>query len=74
MRVISVDVYMITPFIHCLNVSPGCFQNKGFVVLHPTSIFAYKPELLALPDTSDTTRQHDLKGFMSSKHQLLAYV
>ena len=58
-------------------------KTKGFVVLHPTSVFTYRPDLLELPDTPETETSSNevlIGGHrsrtspVSSKHQLIAYV
>lgn len=48
-------------------------KRKGFLLLHPTSVFFSQPDLLQLPD-NDMTEIAGHKGIMSSKHELLAYV
>lgn len=51
-------------------------KNKPFVLLHPTGVFSFKPELLhPKPDKADGKHDPvDLKGFMSNKHELLTFV
>ncbi|KAH3837771.1 probable ATP-dependent RNA helicase DHX34 [Dreissena polymorpha] len=51
-------------------------KNKPFLLLHPTSVFSYKPELLQLKKDpgSDKHDPVDLKGYLSNKHELLTYV
>ncbi|BFY97868.1 hypothetical protein BsWGS_00907 [Bradybaena similaris] len=50
-------------------------KNKPFVLLHPTSIFATQPDLLMPKDAGDKRPvPSELKGLLSSKHELLAYV
>ncbi|KAL4227796.1 negative regulation of nuclear-transcribed mRNA catabolic process [Mactra antiquata] len=51
-------------------------KNKPFVLLHPTSVFSYKPELLH-PKHDLEQGKHDptdLKGHLSNKHELLTFV
>lgn len=51
-------------------------QNKPFVLLHPTCVFSYKPELLH-PKHDLEQGKHDLadlKGLLSNKHELLTFV
>ncbi|GAB1602318.1 probable ATP-dependent RNA helicase DHX34 [Argonauta hians] len=48
-------------------------KNKGFLLLHPTSVFSSQPDLLQLPD-NDVKMSAGQKGVMSSKHELLAFV
>ena len=51
-------------------------QSKPFVLLHPTSFFASNPEVLELDDKDiiETGVGHEMKGQVSAKHQLLAFV
>ncbi|XP_066278325.1 probable ATP-dependent RNA helicase DHX34 [Branchiostoma lanceolatum] len=48
-------------------------KSKQFVVLHPTGVFCTNPEPLQLPHTEGKQGVAQLKGQVSSKHQLLAY-
>ncbi|XP_035673880.1 probable ATP-dependent RNA helicase DHX34 [Branchiostoma floridae] len=48
-------------------------KSKQFVVLHPTGVFCSNPEPLQLPHTEGKQGVAQLKGQVSSKHQLLAY-
>nr|KAG5694320.1 hypothetical protein BaRGS_035188 [Batillaria attramentaria] len=52
-------------------------KNKPFILLHPTSVFAYQPELLkptAGPeDVPQNSGVSELKGRLSSRHELLAF-
>lgn len=49
------------------------FKSKPFLLLHPTSVFSAQPELLQLKE-EDKQVAPDLKGRLSNKHELLAYV
>ena len=50
-------------------------QNKPFLLLHPTSTFAANPDVLMPKDAGGKRpAPSDLRGLMSSKHELLAYV
>ena len=46
------------------------------MLLHPTSFFASDPEVLELDDKDiiETGVGHEMKGQVSAKHQLLAFV
>ncbi|KAL5004824.1 hypothetical protein ScPMuIL_018280 [Solemya velum] len=48
-------------------------KSKPFLLLHPTSVFSGQPELLQLKE-ENTQVASDLKGRLSNKHELLAYV
>lgn len=49
-------------------------QSKPFVLLHPTSIFANHSNLLKPAEVPEKHAGHiDLKGHLSTKHELLAY-
>lgn len=57
------------------NVNICYFQTKPFLLLHPTCVFALRPELLRSTDMKeDETCPSDLRGKLSNNHQLLAYV
>ncbi|XP_052792364.1 probable ATP-dependent RNA helicase DHX34 [Mya arenaria] len=50
-------------------------KSKPFLLLHPTSVFSYKPELLHPKHDLDAKHDPaDLKGVLSNKHELLTYV
>ncbi|KAK3097302.1 hypothetical protein FSP39_008501 [Pinctada imbricata] len=50
-------------------------KSKPFLLLHPTSVFMCKPEVLMPPEIKDPPRcPSDLQGKLSKKHQLLAYL
>ncbi|XP_067667167.1 probable ATP-dependent RNA helicase DHX34 [Haliotis asinina] len=50
-------------------------KNKAFILLHPTSVFASKPEVLRPSDIKDNkTTPSELRGRLSSKHEVLAFV
>ncbi|XP_078313868.1 putative ATP-dependent RNA helicase DHX34 isoform X2 [Crassostrea virginica] len=50
-------------------------KSKPFLLLHPTSVFAYSPELLQSAEMKhDPTCPPDLQGKLSHNHQLLAYM
>ncbi len=46
------------------------------MLLHPTSYFASHPDVLELEekDVAETGIEHEMKGQLSAKHQLLAFV
>ncbi|XP_070213312.1 probable ATP-dependent RNA helicase DHX34 isoform X2 [Littorina saxatilis] len=50
-------------------------KNKPFILLHPTSIFAYQPDLLK--PSAEVPEKHsgptELRGRLSTRHELLAY-
>ena len=54
------------------------FQSKPFLLLHPTSVFFYKSDLLHLKDEKEPGKQdnpfQEVKGKLSNKHELLTYV
>lgn len=51
-------------------------KDKPFILLHPTGVFASKPELLHPKDEMEKGKHdsRDLKGQLSSKHELLTFV
>ncbi|XP_013379582.1 probable ATP-dependent RNA helicase DHX34, partial [Lingula anatina] len=50
-------------------------KSKPFVVIHPTSVFSYKPEVLQLQEIDmERTEVGNQKYVMSSKHELVAFV
>ncbi|XP_034326251.2 probable ATP-dependent RNA helicase DHX34 [Magallana gigas] len=50
-------------------------KTKPFLLLHPTCVFALRPELLRSTEMKeDETCPSDLRGKLSNNHQLLAYV
>ncbi|KAK6188313.1 hypothetical protein SNE40_004514 [Patella caerulea] len=50
-------------------------KNKGFILIHPTSVFTTQPEVLQPPDIKDKKNcPEDLRGKLSRKHELLAFV
>ncbi|XP_045216497.2 probable ATP-dependent RNA helicase DHX34 [Mercenaria mercenaria] len=51
-------------------------KSKPFVLLHPTGVFSYKPELLHPKQDSEPGKHNpaDLKGLLSNKHELLTFV
>lgn len=50
-------------------------KTKPFLLLHPTCVFAVRPDLLRSAEMKDDeTCPSDLRGKLSTNHQLLAYV
>lgn len=52
-------------------------KNKGFVLLHPTSVFATDTSVLQpvpVKEHDNITKETKLKGCISNNHQLLAFV
>jgi hypothetical protein len=60
----------------CISFIVLVFQSKPFVLLHPTSVFSYKPELLHPKHDTESGKHNpaDLKGLLSNKHELLTFV
>ncbi|XP_038065791.1 probable ATP-dependent RNA helicase DHX34 isoform X2 [Patiria miniata] len=49
-------------------------KAKGFVLLHPTGVFANNPSALEPPEEKDEAGNSSSRGVRSSRHQLIAYV
>lgn len=49
-------------------------KNKAFILLHPTSVFSCQPEFLQTNEKKEYSGPSELKGKLSNKHQLLAFV
>ena len=49
-------------------------RNKGFVVLHPTSVYATSPEALEVSSTQEDVKADPIKGPISNQHLLLTFM
>ena len=49
-------------------------RNKGFVVLHPTSVFATNPEALEVNCAKEEEKPDPVKGPVSNQHLLLTFM
>lgn len=51
-------------------------KKKGFVLLHPTSVFTFNPDVLQLKDheIKEVPGKSSSRGHLSNKHQLLAFL